>query len=69
MRPEKGGLMLGGYEPEPVQFDMRDLPADFHIDNLALDLSVLRRLAESVAPQFPIFATWLCRSTVAACRR
>ena len=55
VRPEKGGLMLGGYEPDPVQYDMRDLPADFHIDNLALDLSVLRRLAESVAPQFPIF--------------
>ena len=55
VRPEKGGLMLGGYEPDPVQYDMRDLPADFRIDNLALDLSVLRRLAESVAPQFPIF--------------
>ena len=55
VRPEKGGLMLGGYEPDPVQYDMRDLPADFQIENLELDLSVLRRLAESVAPQFPIF--------------
>jgi glycine/D-amino acid oxidase-like deaminating enzyme len=55
VRPEKGGLMLGGYEPDPVQYDMRDLPADFQIANLALDLSVLRRLAESVAEQFPIF--------------
>ncbi|MFI5015148.1 MAG: NAD(P)/FAD-dependent oxidoreductase [Hyphomicrobiales bacterium] len=55
VRPEKGGLMLGGYEPDPVQYDMRDLPADFDIENLALDLSVLRRLAESVAPQFPVF--------------
>jgi glycine/D-amino acid oxidase-like deaminating enzyme len=55
VRPEKGGLMLGGYEPDPVQYDMRDLPADFHIDQLALDLSVLRRLAEGVAAQFPIF--------------
>ncbi|MCW3475506.1 NAD(P)/FAD-dependent oxidoreductase [Limobrevibacterium gyesilva] len=55
VRPEKGGLMLGGYEPDPAQYDMRDLPPDFRIENLALDLSVLRRLAESVAPQFPIF--------------
>jgi glycine/D-amino acid oxidase-like deaminating enzyme len=55
VRPEKGGLMLGGYEPDPAQYDMRDLPADFHINNLALDLSVLRRLAEGVAAQFPIF--------------
>ena len=56
MRPEKGGLMLGGYEPDPVQYEMGDLPADFQIADLKLDLSVLRRLAESVATQFPIFS-------------
>ena len=55
VRPDKGGLMLGGYEPDPVQYDMRDLPPDFGIDDLKLDVSVLRRLAESVAVQFPIF--------------
>jgi glycine/D-amino acid oxidase-like deaminating enzyme len=55
IRPEKGGLMLGGYEPDPVQYDMRDLPADFQIERLKLDLSVLHRLAESVATQFPVF--------------
>ena len=55
VRPDKGGLMLGGYEPDPMQYDMRDVPVDFDIDGLELDLSVLRRLAESVAPQFPIF--------------
>ena len=55
VRPEKGGLMLGGYEPDPVQYDMRNVPADFRIEDLELDLSVLRRLAASVATQFPIF--------------
>jgi glycine/D-amino acid oxidase-like deaminating enzyme len=55
VRPDKGGLMLGGYEPDPVQYDMRDVPADFGIEGLELDLSVLRRMAESVAPQFPVF--------------
>ena len=55
IRPEKGGLMLGGYEPDPVQYDMAELPPDFRIEDLALDISVLRRLAESVAAQFPIF--------------
>jgi glycine/D-amino acid oxidase-like deaminating enzyme len=55
VRPEKGGLMLGGYEPNPVQYDMHDLPSDFQIENLALDVAILRRLAESVARQFPIF--------------
>jgi glycine/D-amino acid oxidase-like deaminating enzyme len=55
VRPEKGGLMLGGYEPDPVQYDMEVLPSSFRIEDLALDLSVLRRLAENVAVQFPIF--------------
>ena len=31
------------------------MPTDFQIENLELDLSVLQRLAESVAAQFPIF--------------
>jgi glycine/D-amino acid oxidase-like deaminating enzyme len=55
VRPDKGGLMLGGYEPDPMQYDMGALPAAFDIDDMPLDLSVLRRLAESVAAQFPIF--------------
>jgi glycine/D-amino acid oxidase-like deaminating enzyme len=55
VRPDKGGLMLGGYEPDPVQYDMAALPESFGIDDMPLDLSVLRRLAESVAAQFPIF--------------
>ena len=55
VRPEKGGLMLGGYEPDPKQYDLRDRPADWRIEDLDLDLDVLRRLAENVAVQFPIF--------------
>jgi len=55
IRPEKGGLMLGGYEADPVQYDMARLPADFGIEKLELDLSVLRRLAKSVEIQFPVF--------------
>jgi glycine/D-amino acid oxidase-like deaminating enzyme len=55
IRPEKGGLMLGGYEADPVQYDPRTLGPGFRIENLELDLAVLRRLAESVAEQFPVF--------------
>ncbi len=55
VRPDKGGLMLGGYEPAPLQYDNNTLPADFDIADMPLDLSVLRRLAENVAAQFPIF--------------
>ncbi|MBV9811757.1 MAG: FAD-binding oxidoreductase [Acetobacteraceae bacterium] len=55
VRPEKGGLMLGGYESDPVQYDMGDLPPAFRIEDLKLDLAPLRRLADSVAAQFPVF--------------
>ncbi|MGH7104142.1 MAG: NAD(P)/FAD-dependent oxidoreductase [Acetobacteraceae bacterium] len=55
MRPADGGLMLGGYEPAPVQADMANLPAGFSVADLTLDISVLRRLAEQIGEQFPIF--------------
>lgn len=55
VRPERGGLMLGGYEPDPLQIDMRDVPPGFGIEDLALDLAVLRALASSVEAQFPVF--------------
>ena len=55
VRPAGGGLMLGGYEPDPVQMDMADADPAFTIADLALDLAVLRRLARSVAAQFPVF--------------
>ena len=54
IRPDKGGLMLGGYEPNPQPYDMRELPAGFQIADLPLDLAVLRGLADRVRDQFPI---------------
>jgi glycine/D-amino acid oxidase-like deaminating enzyme len=55
VRHERGGLMLGGYEPDPLQPDVAALGPDFDMAALPLDLAVLRRLAESVREQFPIF--------------
>jgi glycine/D-amino acid oxidase-like deaminating enzyme len=55
VRPEKGGLMLGGYEADPVQYGPGELAAHFDINDLELDVSVLRRLAASVEAQFPVF--------------
>lgn len=55
MRPAKGGLMLGGYESDPAQIDMARVSPQFSIADLALDLSVLRRLAARIEEQFPIF--------------
>jgi glycine/D-amino acid oxidase-like deaminating enzyme len=51
VRHERGGLMLGGYEADPLQPDA--LPDD--IAELPLDIEVLWRLARSVSEQFPIF--------------
>jgi glycine/D-amino acid oxidase-like deaminating enzyme len=55
VRPERGGLMLGGYEPDPLQVDVAALPPAFEMAELPLDVAVLRRLADSVREQFPIF--------------
>ncbi len=54
IRPAEGGLMLGGYESNPLQFEMANLPSGFGIDDLPLDVSVLHRLAGLVLEQFPI---------------
>jgi glycine/D-amino acid oxidase-like deaminating enzyme len=55
VRPDEGGLMLGGYEPDPVQYDAAALPARFDIADLPLDLGVLRGLADRVREQLPVF--------------
>ncbi len=55
VRHERGGLMLGGYEPDPVQLDAAALPPSFDMAELPLDIQVLWRLAKSVSEQFPIF--------------
>ena len=55
VRHERGGLMLGGYEADPVQWDAGALPPSFDMAELPLDIEVLWRLARSVRDQFPIF--------------
>lgn len=54
VRPCWGGLMLGGYETNPLPFEMRDAAPDFQIADMPLDLAVLRGLADLVRDQFPI---------------
>jgi glycine/D-amino acid oxidase-like deaminating enzyme len=53
VRPERGGLMLGGYEPDPLQVDMAAVSPDFQIQDLALDFDPLRRLTAEVGSEFP----------------
>jgi 4-methylaminobutanoate oxidase (formaldehyde-forming) len=54
VRPERGGLMVGGYEPDPLQVDGQHLAAGFQIKDLALDMAPLRRLSELVYDEFPL---------------
>ncbi len=46
--------MLGGYETNPLPFEMRDAPPQFQIADMPLDESVLRKLADLTRDQFPV---------------
>ena len=53
LRPARGGLMVGGFEPDPLPVDPRHEPASFTSDDVPLDLGVLRRLAAQVTAEAP----------------
>jgi glycine/D-amino acid oxidase-like deaminating enzyme len=53
VRPCWGGLMLGGYEANPLPFEMRNASPQFQIADMPLDVEVLRGLARAVRDQFP----------------
>jgi glycine/D-amino acid oxidase-like deaminating enzyme len=50
-RPERGGLLFGGFEPDPVAIDPDNLASG--ISDLQLDETPLRRLAEDVQVEYP----------------
>lgn len=54
IRPEVGGLMLGGFEPRPRAFRMADLPPAFEIEHTEKDLGVLEELARGLTEVFPM---------------
>jgi glycine/D-amino acid oxidase-like deaminating enzyme len=56
VRPADGGLLLGGYEPDPLQVDVRALPAGFDLRDLPLDAQVLRGRAACVSDQLPVLS-------------
>jgi glycine/D-amino acid oxidase-like deaminating enzyme len=53
LRPARGGLMVGGFEPDPLPVDPRAQPASFCTDDVVLDLGVLRRFGRQVETQVP----------------
>jgi glycine/D-amino acid oxidase-like deaminating enzyme len=53
IRPEVGGLMLGGFEARPKAFSMAELPPTFEIEHTEKDLGVLEELAGGLTRAFP----------------
>ena len=57
LRPARGGLMFGGFEPGPLPVDPRHEPASFSTDDVPLDLGVLRQLAAQITAEVPAAST------------
>ncbi len=54
VRPERGGLLVGGYGYRPISFDMHDYPNTFQIPALNPDPIYYSRLAQTATRFFPI---------------
>ena len=54
VRPERGGLMVGGYEDTPRVVDPAQRDPSFQIADLELDLGVLRGLVDEIAEHIPV---------------
>ena len=54
LRPARGGLMVGGFEADPLPVDPRAQPPGFTTDDVPLDLGVLRRMAGQVTAEAPL---------------
>ena len=54
LRPARGGLMVGGFEPEPLALDPRREPPAFSAEDVPLDLGVLREFAAQVSAEVPL---------------
>jgi glycine/D-amino acid oxidase-like deaminating enzyme len=53
VRPCRGGLMFGGYEPDPLAMDLRGEPASFAIADMPLDDAPMRALMAQVRDVYP----------------
>lgn len=54
LRPARGGLMAGVFEPTPLPLDPRAQAAAFSTDDVPLDLDVLRKVAGQVEAEVPL---------------
>ncbi len=56
LRPNRGGLMAGGFEPGPLAIDPRAEPAGFLTDSVPLELAAVRELTAQVGAEVPLAA-------------
>ena len=54
LRPARGGLMVGGFEAEPLPLDVSREDASFSTDDVPLDLGVLRKMGDQLAAEVPV---------------
>jgi glycine/D-amino acid oxidase-like deaminating enzyme len=54
LRPARGGLMLGGFEADPLPVDLTAQPPAFRTSDLPLDPAVLAKMASDVAAEVPL---------------
>jgi len=54
VRPEAGGLLVGGYGYRPLSFDMHTFPSSFEIPALEADQIYYQQLADAAAQYFPV---------------
>ncbi len=54
LRPNRGGLMVGGFEADPLALDPQDQPVSFGTDDVPLDRTVLDGMAALVAKEVPL---------------
>jgi glycine/D-amino acid oxidase-like deaminating enzyme len=54
LRPARGGLMVGAFEPDPLPLDPRRQPASFTTDDVPLDLGQLQKMAGQVSAEAPL---------------
>jgi glycine/D-amino acid oxidase-like deaminating enzyme len=64
VRPCRGGLMFGAYEPDPLMVDPAHRPPGFQIADLEFDIEPLRRKMAEVRAEMPL----LCDAPIAELR-
>ncbi len=54
LRPNRGGLMAGAFEPEPLAVDPRTSGPDFRTDAVPLDVDSLRKITAQIDDEVPL---------------